>query len=208
MNVGKLGSSAILLGILALTGALTGCDAPGFKSKVTSPDSAAKGAPVVGTTQTTGAAVGAPGAGPSLIGPEGQVPAVWSQGLSVSDAIARACGIYARGDRKQMEATFDYDSATLADDDRSLLAEVARCVSDGPLRGRRIALVGRADARGEPEYNMTLGESRADSVRRYMVDLGVGKEQMKATSRGEMDATGTDEAGYRHDRRVDLELAE
>ena len=53
---------------------------------------------------------------------------------------------------------------------------------------------------------MTLGESRASSVHRYMVDLGVGKERMTATSRGEMDATGTDEEGWRKDRRVDIEL--
>ena len=41
------------------------------------------------------------------------------------------------------------------------------------LRGRTIALTGRADARGEDEYNMGLGGARADSVRRYLKGLGV-----------------------------------
>jgi peptidoglycan-associated lipoprotein len=53
---------------------------------------------------------------------------------------------------------------------------------------------------------MTLGGSRAEAVQRYLVDLGVGKDRMRATSRGEMDATGTDEHGWAQDRRVDIEL--
>ena len=51
------------------------------------------------------------------------------------------------------------------------------------------------------------GGSRADAVFRYMVDLGVGRPRMTSTSRGEMDATGKDEASWAHDRRVDIELA-
>lgn len=105
-----------------------------------------------------------------------------------------------------MQASFDFDSTALQEEDRQLLAQVAKCLTDGALRGKNVSLVGRADARGESEYNMTLGESRAFSVHRYMIDLGVGKERMKATSRGEMDATGTDEEGWRKDRRVDIEL--
>ncbi len=54
---------------------------------------------------------------------------------------------------------------------------------------------------------MTLGESRADTVRRYMQDLGVAREGLRATSRGELDATGTNEDGWAKDRRVDLDVA-
>ena len=43
-------------------------------------------------------------------------------------------------------------------------------------------------------------------MNRYLVDLGVGRERMSTTSRGEMDATGTSEQGWAQDRRVDIEL--
>ena len=54
---------------------------------------------------------------------------------------------------------------------------------------------------------MSLGESRAESVRRYLHDLGVQAERLRATSRGEIDATGTDEGSWARDRRVDIDLA-
>ena len=133
-------------------------------------------------------------------------PAVETVGLSVSNAIAKACGIPASGDGKAVAPNFEFDSAALAEEDRKLLGLVAKCLTDGALRGHNVSLVGRADPRGEPEYNLTLGGSRADTVHRYMVDLGVGRERMHATSRGELDATGKDEKGWAHDRRVDVEL--
>ena len=135
-------------------------------------------------------------------------PTVDTVGLSVSNQIAKACGIPARADGKNVAPSFDYDSSALAEEDRVLLGLVAKCLTEGALRGQNVSLVGRADPRGEPEYNLTLGGSRADTVHRYMTDLGVGRERMHATSRGEMDATGTNEQGWAHDRRVDVELAQ
>jgi len=129
--------------------------------------------------------------------------AIDTGGLHVSDAIARACGL----PRSDNAPRFDFDSATIAPQDRDLLAAIARCVVDGALRGRTLALIGRADPRGEDEYNMSLGESRADTVQRYLHDLGVGPDHVRATSRGKMDAKGTDEPSWATDRRVDIELA-
>jgi peptidoglycan-associated lipoprotein len=86
------------------------------------------------------------------------------------------------------------------------LQQIATCVTTGPLKGRALQLVGRADARGEAEYNMGLGEHRADAVRKYLGALGVPQTQLTETSRGKLDATGTDEAGYQRDRRVDVAL--
>jgi peptidoglycan-associated lipoprotein len=191
------------LGTLFLLGTLViGCDSPGFKSKAKSPANVAKTGEQPGQTQTTSGDLQG-----GMTPLANQTPAVWAPNLTVSDAIAKACGIAPRGgDGKQMQASFDFDSAALQDEDKKLLAEVGKCLTDGPLRGRSVTLIGRADARGESEYNMTLGESRAHAVNRYMVDLGVGKDKMKSTSRGEMDATGTNEEGWRKDRRVDIEL--
>ena len=190
------------LGTILLLGTiLVGCGAPGFKSKMAKNAANAKaGEPAAQTQTTSGEMQG--GTNPLA----NQTPAVWTPNLTISDAIAKACGIAPRGNGKQMQASFDFDSAALQDEDKKLLAEVAKCLTDGALRGRNVTLIGRADPRGESEYNMTLGESRAHGVHRYMVDLGVGKDKMKSTSRGEMDATGKDEEGWRKDRRVDIEL--
>lgn len=191
----------LLLGLGLAT--LAGCDSPGFSSKAKTPNQAAA-RPPVGQTRTTSAGVGATGSGTSAV----QAPAVWTPSLTVSDAIARACGIAPRGDGKNLAPSFEFDSAALAEADREVLAEVAKCLTEGALRGKSLALVGRADARGEEEYNMTLGESRADAVKRYFVGLGVGRERLRSTSRGELDATGKDEEGWARDRRVDIELAD
>lgn len=185
--------------LLALVGmaALAGCDAPGFTSKAKSPSATGPVPPALGQTTTTSAAMAGQGTNGA------QAPLVFTPGLSVSDVIAKACGI---APRAQVGPSFEYDSAALADADRQLLGDVAKCLTEGALRGKAVTLIGRADARGEPEYNMTLGESRANTVHRYLVDLGVGKDRMRSTSRGEMDATGTTEEGWAKDRRVDLEL--
>lgn len=189
----RLTSAAALVSVLALAA----CDSPGFKNKAKSPNQVAT--QPVGQAMTTSAAVPPAASGTS------QSPAVFTPGLSVSDLIAQACGIAPRG--KSAAPSFEYDSAALAELDRQILAEVAKCLSEGALKGKSVVFIGRADARGEPEYNMTLGESRADAVHRYMVDLGVGRERMRATSRGEMDAVGVNDEGYANDRRVDIELA-
>lgn len=187
-----------LLGLLSL-GLVAGCDSPGFASKqAKSAADANKNAAAVG--QTTSA---------SALPPPGPVTGgspVQTVGLSVSDEIAKACGIPARQAGQAYAPSFDFDSASLVEEDRTMLASVARCLTEGALKGRSVSLVGRADARGEPEYNMTLGESRADTVRRYMQDLGVARDKLQATSRGELDAVGTNEEGYKQDRRVDVSL--
>ena len=53
---------------------------------------------------------------------------------------------------------------------------------------------------------MGLGGTRSDVVKRYLIDLGVGDPNIKASSRGEIDATGTNEDGWARDRRVDIDV--
>jgi peptidoglycan-associated lipoprotein len=185
---------ALALALLSVIG----CDAPGLTSKKSKTPNQVAQQPI-GTAQTTGANLGNGGL-------NGMVPPpIETSSLSVSDEIAKACGIQ-RPDGKQVAPSFEFDSATLGQDDRDMLAQVAKCLTDGALRGRSVMLVGRTDPRGEEEYNMNLGGSRADTVRRYMQDLGVGKGNLATTSRGEIDATGKDEAGWAKDRRVDVQL--
>jgi peptidoglycan-associated lipoprotein len=70
-----------------------------------------------------------------------------------------------------------------------------------------LVLVGRADPRGEAEYNMNLGATRADAVKHYLAQLGVAGGRLATTSRGALDAQGHDETTWATDRRVDLRLA-
>ena len=78
----------------------------------------------------------------------------------------------------------------------------------GPLKGRKMQFLGHADPRGGSDYNMTLGQSRADSVKQYVNDHGMDASRTDSSSRGAMDATGTDEPSWARDRRVDILLAQ
>jgi peptidoglycan-associated lipoprotein len=124
--------------------------------------------------------------------------------VSVSSELVRVCKIqFGNVDRAPK---FDFDNSSLLPQDRNVLEQIARCVTTGPLAGRRLTLVGRADPQGTVEYNFALGERRAASVTSYLGALGVDKAKMVETSRGELDAVGRDEAGWQRDRRVDISL--
>lgn len=127
-----------------------------------------------------------------------------SPSLAVSADIATACGI--KGPATPTP-TFDYDKDDLTTDDRTVLDTLAACLSTGALKGKTVALIGRADPRGTEEYNLGLGSRRAYTVGRYLGRLGVADAQLAVTTRGAIDATGTDEAGWKQDRRVDIQLA-
>lgn len=120
--------------------------------------------------------------------------------IHISEDIARACSI------SDPDSYFAFDSARLNGDDTRVLNQLATCFESGPLAGRTMKLVGRADPRGTAEYNMTLGQHRADSVVKYLDSHGLAKAKMESTSRGKLDAVGTDEPTWAHDRRVDILL--
>ena len=65
-----------------------------------------------------------------------------------------------------------------------------------------LLLTGAADPRGTEEYNIALGERRGQSVRSYLVSLGMNSGRISVTSVGEEMATGSDEAGWARDRNV------
>ncbi len=127
-----------------------------------------------------------------------------SQGLAVSGDIAAACGLKAAA--AGTNPTFDYDKDELSPDDRAVLDQLATCLTTGALKGKAVALIGRADPRGTEEYNLGLGSRRAHSVSQYLGRLGVGQPQMAVTTRGALEASGTDEASWKQDRRVDIQL--
>ncbi len=124
--------------------------------------------------------------------------------VNVSEELAAACKL--RFNDPSTAPKFGFDQSQLGADDTDVLAQIAECVSTGPLAGRGLYLVGRADPRGEGEYNMALGDRRATSVRDYLSGRGVEASNLSMSSRGEIDATGTDESGWQRDRRDDILL--
>jgi peptidoglycan-associated lipoprotein len=140
----------------------------------------------------------APTASAPLPEKPGDVPT--RSNIAISEDIKKACGI------SDADAYFAYDSANVRPQDQAVLQKLAACFMTGPLKGRTMRLVGHADPRGDEEYNMVLGGRRADNVKSAISAAGLDSGRMATTSRGEMDATGTDEAGWERDRRVDIML--
>ena len=108
-------------------------------------------------------------------------------------------------DYSQLEAQtvyFDYDSSTIRPSERDKLTQLASWLKDHG--DKRLYLAGHTDVRGTPEYNRGLGERRADSVREYLVGLGVDAGRLFTISYGSdrPAATGTDDASYAKNRRV------
>lgn len=133
-----------------------------------------------------------------------QKPAYGGADVAVSGDLVTACKIVVGNVDRAPK--FAFDESGLTPEDRSVLDQVATCVTTGPLKGRALKLIGRADARGEVEYNFVLGEHRSGSVQAYLSQRGMQASKILDTSRGKLDATGTDEDGWARDRRVDIDL--
>ncbi len=125
--------------------------------------------------------------------------------LTVSDEIFRLCHLDVKSDT-QAAPKFAFDEALLNKDDAVVLDKIAVCLTSGALAGRHVQLTGRADPRGTEEYNMSLGAKRAHGVGSYLEEHKVQGTHINETSRGSLDATGTDEATWAQDRRVDIAL--
>ena len=145
-----------------------------------------------------------PAAQPTAETPVTSAPQKDQMAVNVDDAILKACNL--KFSNPEESPKFDFDSEQLSEGEKAVLEQVAKCLTTGPLKGRAVDLVGRADPRGETEYNMTLGAKRARAAHSFLAGLGVGSDKLFDTSRGELDATGTDEGGWRKDRRVDIKL--
>lgn len=127
-----------------------------------------------------------------------------SPSVAVSSELADACKLEI--ENADRSPKFGVDQSALAFADGLALTKIGACLTTGPLAGRAVELVGRADPRGTRAYNIALGERRASSVHEALTMLGVESARIVDTSRGELDATGTDEGSWRRDRRVDIVL--
>ena len=78
---------------------------------------------------------------------------------------------------------FGFDDASLTEADKTMLEKVAMALHDKPNVTIRIA--GHADERGTEEYNLALGQKRADAARKFLIALGAGPDQIEAVTFGE-----------------------
>jgi len=99
---------------------------------------------------------------------------------------------------------FDFDSYAVKDEYRGLVEAHAKRLNND--RKVALALEGHTDERGGREYNLALGQKRAEAVRRALGLLGVTETQMEAVSFGEEKPAqvGLDEASFAKNRRVEL----
>lgn len=96
---------------------------------------------------------------------------------------------------------FDYDSSDLRPEARATVEGLATWMNSYPAT--TLALEGHADERGTREYNLALGERRANSVRDYLVALGIGPNRLSTISYGKErpGVLGSNEEAWAQNRR-------
>jgi peptidoglycan-associated lipoprotein len=99
---------------------------------------------------------------------------------------------------------FDYDSYVVRDDGRPVVEANARALAAN--RSSKLSVEGHTDERGGREYNLALGQKRAEAVVRALTLSGAADNQLEAVSFGKERpaATGSDENAYAKNRRVEL----
>jgi len=80
------------------------------------------------------------------------------------------------------DVLFDYDAAALSESAVATLGRHAQWLQQNP--GTKVSIEGHCDQRGTVEYNLALGELRAQSVREHLVSLGVSAERLTTVSYG------------------------
>ncbi|MDR2153841.1 MAG: peptidoglycan-associated lipoprotein Pal [Burkholderiaceae bacterium] len=99
---------------------------------------------------------------------------------------------------------FDFDSYVIKPEYQSVIEQHARYLQENP--NRSVSLEGHADERGSREYNLALGQKRAEAVRRALTLVGASDKQLEAVSFGEENPAdpGHDEDAWAQNRRVEL----
>jgi peptidoglycan-associated lipoprotein len=99
---------------------------------------------------------------------------------------------------------FEFDAYTLTPQSREILARNAEWLRQNP--GARLTIEGHCDERGSDEYNLALGQRRADAAKNYLVSLGIAAERLSDISYGEERpaAADSDENAWSQNRRAEF----
>jgi outer membrane protein OmpA-like peptidoglycan-associated protein len=103
-----------------------------------------------------------------------------------------------------MDIFFDYDMSDIRADARPTLQTNSRIISGNSGRLRVVVIEGYCDIRGTEEYNLALGQRRADSTKSFLVGIGVSPSVLETISKGETEqwAPGMTEYDYQQNRRA------
>jgi len=115
--------------------------------------------------------------------PEPDPPAPPAAALTEEEIFARKTLDELNAERPLGDALFDFDQWTIREDARAILQANAEWLRRWP--STRITVEGHCDSRGTSEYNLALGERRANAVREYLVSLGVAADRLVVVSKGE-----------------------
>jgi peptidoglycan-associated lipoprotein len=121
--------------------------------------------------------------------------------LTEDDVFGRKTVEQLNGEMPFGDVMFAYDQSTVRDDQRATLQRNADYLRR--WTSVRVSIEGHADSRGTNEYNLALGERRANAVKEYMVGLGVTTDRMVVVSKGEETPVCTEEtdACFERNRR-------
>lgn len=100
---------------------------------------------------------------------------------------------------------YEFDRTELRPDDVKVIEANARYLREST--GTKVRIEGNADERGSREYNLALGQRRAEGVARVLKLQGIGEDRMEAVSYGEERprAAGHDESSWSQNRRSDIQ---
>ena len=109
-----------------------------------------------------------------------------------------------KGELAQRSVYFDFDSYVVKGEYQPVVDAHARYLNSHG--DRKVVIQGNTDDRGGREYNLALGQKRAEAVRKAMSLMGVSDNQMEAVSFGKEKpkATGNNEAAWAENRRADI----
>ena len=178
--------------LAALMLVLAGCETTQLDEPTAAPVESRK--PVAGTAGAAGGTPGAAAAGT----PQSQVATVDLAGQGAAGAAARAAA------PSQRIVYFDFDSFAIKNEFNAMLDGHARALAAS--RDKRMVVEGHTDERGSREYNLALGQKRAEAVVRSLALLGAGEQQLEAVSFGEERPAvpGSDEDAWSRNRRAEL----
>jgi peptidoglycan-associated lipoprotein len=165
--------------------ALAGCSSTGTQEP----------APVdeKGGAATTAPAGGATTSGAATTGVSGSAAAGANAHKDPKNLLSQKRSVY-----------FDYDQFTIKDEHKAVIEAHAKYLQG--TRTLRITLQGNSDERGTREYNIALGQKRADAVKQLMQLLGAAEVQIETVSFGKEKPRrdGHDEVSWAENRRVDI----
>ncbi len=103
---------------------------------------------------------------------------------------------------------FDFDKFTISEEGKNILTSKADFLKSRPAL--KVIIEGHCDDRGTTEYNLALGEKRAEEVKKYLVNLGIDGNRLSVISYGKEKpaASGQNEAAWAKNRRAHLDAFE